>query len=112
MSQKYYSIPDLYDGPIELEESNCLDLESIIDGKEITEQVKEIYLKLGPKTYTILLNKELFDNKVVEGLNEILIDLKITSFRFSFTINEQMNMVLLKLKEEEFNLFQRMGLLL
>jgi len=82
-----------------------------IKGIEKERRLKELHLKKAKKEWTITLNKELFDNQFLLSINKILKDQKIKDYQFATTINESMEMVLLKLSTEQYSLLERMGLL-
>lgn len=80
-------------------------------GRTIADHQKEIILSSGKKSWQIDIQKELFDNQIVDSLNEILQEKEISAYRFATTINPKMRMVLLKLSPEKYDLLDRMGLL-
>lgn len=73
---------------------------------------KSLQLTKGTKEWTIALNKELFDNDIIHGLNDILVELGVSDYVLSTSISEGMKMVVMKLNGEEFMTLKRMGLLI
>lgn len=83
-----------------------------VSGTEIGEHEKEVELLKGGKKWKVLLDRELFDSQIIESLNQILLEFGIKEYVFSFTIDENMCMVLLKLNANEIELLRRTGILL
>ena len=78
-------------------------------GRVISEHHKVFEFHLGENSWQVDLTKELFDKDILTFLNEFT---KLAGFQFAHTINSKMEMLILKLDDEQFEELERRGLLI